>query len=149
MILLPMSIYIGLSFQHFKNFRKSRSLNARINTFLSFFTHHWFIKVLKSSEKKYFWAIFWISSFSSFELQESSRKAKHKKFFSIVFPQMSFSRFFSRHFKFAIWSRNFILRHFNFAVELKKDFWRHFNFTDFRYLNRETAKFSWRETFLH
>ena len=49
-----------------------------------------------------------------------------------VFPQMSFSRFFSWHFNFSFWSRKFILRHFNFEVELKKYFWRQFNYADFR-----------------
>ena len=41
----------------------------------------------------------------------------------IASSQMSFfKRFFSRHFNFVFWSRNFILQHFNFAIELKKVF---------------------------
>ena len=42
-------------------------------------------------------------------------------FYNILFPKMSFQRFFFP-------ALNDILRHFNFAIELKKYFWWNFRF---------------------
>ena len=93
---------------------------ARLNTFLSFFTHY-FTKVLKTPEKLL--SDSKILSFSSSEFHERSRKAKHKKYVcSLFFLRWVLKGFFSRHFDFVFWSRNFILWNFSFTVEPKKVF---------------------------
>ena len=59
---LKIAFFMCVGIQHFTNFEKSRCLNARLNTFLSFFTNYWFKKSIKNTRKN-----LW--------------KAKHKKAF--------------------------------------------------------------------
>ena len=110
---LKIAFFMCVGIQHFTNFEKSRCLNARLNTFLSFFTNYWFKKSIKNTRK-------------------ICGKQNIKKAFSqYCFSTDEFLKVFFAPFYIAFWSRNFALLHFNFTAELKKDFWRHFNFTDF------------------
>ena len=90
-VVLKIEFFMSVSFQHFRNFGKSGSLNARLNTFLSYVTHHCFTRITPENLLSG-WDI---SSFSSTEFQESSKKATHKKciFIVLLFHRWVFKRF--------------------------------------------------------
>lgn len=48
---LKIEFFMCVGIQHFTNLEKSRCLNARLNTFLSFFTNYWFKKSIKNTRK--------------------------------------------------------------------------------------------------
>ena len=50
-VVLKTNFFMCVSFQHFRILGKAWNLCGNLNTFVSFPTHHWFIKILKTREK--------------------------------------------------------------------------------------------------